>query len=257
VTAIERHLRSVHDEHHADVLLAIESGSRAWGFPSPDSDYDCRFIYARRTQDYLSLFPARDVIEEPFDRVLDIGGWDLAKALRLLLKGNAVVVEWLMSPRQAREFARNLNKYTRTYGRKTPALPGMQTPGADRSSTDLYPASAARLPRLGCRPIHQPQKWPRSLIRRKTASKTAGENIGLSTTKYMQDDRMNALPTLMTEEEVAQHLDMSARTVRRYCRTGRLLVIGARRRNTCMHGSSATKGNRSQRVAVATTAAFT
>ena len=170
---------------------------------------------------------------------------------------NAGMVEWLMSPRQAREFARNLNKYTRTYGRKTPALPGMQTPGADRSSTDLYPASAARLPRLGCRPIHQPQKWPRSLIRRKTASKTAGENIGLSTTKYMQDDRMNALPTLMTEEEVAQHLDMSARTVRRYCRTGRLLVIGARRRNTCMHGSSATKGNRSQRLAVATTAAFT
>jgi hypothetical protein len=57
VAAIERHLRSVHDEHHADVLLAIESGSRAWGFPSPDSDYDCRFIFARRRQTISRSFP--------------------------------------------------------------------------------------------------------------------------------------------------------------------------------------------------------
>lgn len=80
------------------VLHAIESGSRAWGFPSPDSDYDCRFIYARACQAYLSLWPARDVIELPIIGLLDINGWDLAKALRLLLKGNAVVVEWLTSP---------------------------------------------------------------------------------------------------------------------------------------------------------------
>jgi predicted nucleotidyltransferase len=98
VADIDRRLQLLSGREQIRVLLAVESGSRAWGFPSPDSDYDCRFIYARRTQDYLSLFPARDVIEEPFDRVLDIGGWDLAKALRLLLKGNAVVVEWLMSP---------------------------------------------------------------------------------------------------------------------------------------------------------------
>ena len=82
VAAIERHLRSVHDEHHAGVLLAIESGSRAWGFPSPDSDYDCRFIFVRRRQDYLSLFPVRDVIEFSPDGILDVNGWDLGKALR-------------------------------------------------------------------------------------------------------------------------------------------------------------------------------
>jgi hypothetical protein len=76
-----------------------------------------------------------------------------AKCKVSLGTANAGMVEWLMSPRQAREFARNLNEYARTYGRKTP-LPGMQTPGADRSSTDLYPASAARLPWLGYRPIH-------------------------------------------------------------------------------------------------------
>ena len=77
---------------------AIESGSRAWGFPSPDSDYDCRFIFVRPAADYLSPWPKRDVIETPLDAVFDVNGWDLIKAVRLLLKGNAVVVEWLRSP---------------------------------------------------------------------------------------------------------------------------------------------------------------
>jgi uncharacterized protein len=98
VSAIEARLQSVVDDHAARILLAVESGSRAWGFPSPDSDYDCRFIYVRRREAYLTLFPPRDVIEFPLDGTLDVNGWDLAKALRLLLKGNAVVVEWLTSP---------------------------------------------------------------------------------------------------------------------------------------------------------------
>jgi uncharacterized protein len=98
VAAIDARLRSVGEREHAAVLLAVESGSRAWGFPSPDSDYDCRFIYVRRREDYLALFPPRDVIELPTDPVLDVNGWDLAKALRLMLKGNAVVIEWLTSP---------------------------------------------------------------------------------------------------------------------------------------------------------------
>jgi hypothetical protein len=97
VASIDARLHAVAAEG-ATVLLAVESGSRAWGFPSPDSDYDCRFIYMRRPQDYLSLAPPRDVIEFPPDDILDVNGWDLAKALRLLLKGNAVVIEWLTSP---------------------------------------------------------------------------------------------------------------------------------------------------------------
>jgi predicted nucleotidyltransferase len=97
VAAIDARLNSLADEG-VDVLLAVESGSRAWGFPSPDSDYDCRFIYARKRDDYLKLFPPRDVIEFPLDNTLDVNGWDLGKALRLLLKGNAVVIEWLTSP---------------------------------------------------------------------------------------------------------------------------------------------------------------
>jgi uncharacterized protein len=80
------------------VLWAIESGSRAWGFPSPDSDLDCRFIYIRTLPSYLALQQSRDVIELPLVGDLDVNGWDLSKALKLLLKGNAVVIEWLQSP---------------------------------------------------------------------------------------------------------------------------------------------------------------
>src|SRR4051812_49968845 len=100
VAAIDARLSDVEAEHEVRIALAIESGSRAWGFPSPDSDYDCRFIYLRRPQTYLSLFQGRDVIETPLEGEMDVNGWDLSKALRLLLKGNAVVIEWLTSPIQ-------------------------------------------------------------------------------------------------------------------------------------------------------------
>lgn len=80
------------------IPLAVESGSRAWGFPSPDSDYDCRFVFVRPVDQYLSPWPRRDVIETPLDALIDVNGWDLGKAIRLLLKGNAVIVEWLTSP---------------------------------------------------------------------------------------------------------------------------------------------------------------
>jgi len=98
VAQIDARLTKIRHDHNVEIPLAIESGSRAWGFPSPDSDYDCRFIYVRHTRQYFSLWPARDVIETPPDPVLDVNGWDLGKALKLLAKGNAVVVEWLTSP---------------------------------------------------------------------------------------------------------------------------------------------------------------
>lgn len=98
VTAIDARLASVEAEQRANIAIAIESGSRAWGFPSPDSDYDCRFIYVRQEEEYLSPWMRRDVIETPLDAVFDVNGWDLGKALKLLLKGNAVAIEWLMSP---------------------------------------------------------------------------------------------------------------------------------------------------------------
>jgi predicted nucleotidyltransferase len=98
VAAIERRLRLIEDEHKVTIVWAIESGSRAWGFPSPDSDYDCRFIFVRPLADYLSIEQKRDVIEVPIEEELDINGWDLFKMARLLLKGNAVAIEWLTSP---------------------------------------------------------------------------------------------------------------------------------------------------------------
>jgi uncharacterized protein len=95
---IEKTLARVEQEHDVKVLFACESGSRGWGFASPDSDYDVRFIYVNRADWYLTVFPGRDVIELPINEVYDVSGWDLRKALGLLRNGNATLVEWLSSP---------------------------------------------------------------------------------------------------------------------------------------------------------------
>ncbi|MCP4615776.1 MAG: nucleotidyltransferase domain-containing protein [Bradyrhizobium sp.] len=95
---IETRLDRIEAEHGVRLLLAIESGSRAWGFPSPDSDYDVRFLYVRPRDWYLSLAPGRDVIETAIEDEIDLNGWDVRKALGLLLKSNAVVSEWMLSP---------------------------------------------------------------------------------------------------------------------------------------------------------------
>ena len=104
---IQEQLRRIEEAENIKILLAVESGSRAWGFASPDSDYDVRFIYIRRLEDYLRLDAIRDVIELPIDDVLDINGWDLQKTLRLLHKSNPTLFEWFSSPivYQKTEFA--------------------------------------------------------------------------------------------------------------------------------------------------------
>jgi uncharacterized protein len=98
VADIDALLRNVERDQRVTIPLAIESGSRAWGFSSPDSDYDCRFLYVRSRDQYVSPWTARDVIETPLIGDLDVNGWDLGKALKLMLKGNAVIIEWLRSP---------------------------------------------------------------------------------------------------------------------------------------------------------------
>ena len=95
---IKEQLRRIEDAENIKILLAVESGSRAWGFASPDSDYDVRFVYIRSLEDYLRLDVIRDVIELPIDDVLDINGWDLQKTLRLLHKSNPTLFEWFSSP---------------------------------------------------------------------------------------------------------------------------------------------------------------
>lgn len=96
--AILAKLAGIEAEQGVRILFAIESGSRAWGFPSPDSDYDARFVYVQHEDRYLTLTPGRDVIEVPIEGNLDINGWDIKKALELLLKPNPVLLEWLSSP---------------------------------------------------------------------------------------------------------------------------------------------------------------
>jgi predicted nucleotidyltransferase len=100
---IEVELARIETEHGVRIVLAVESGSRAWGFPSADSDYDVRFIYAGTLDHYLSLGVRRDVIERAIAGTLDIGGWDLRKALQLAIRSNAVVGEWLASPIRYRD----------------------------------------------------------------------------------------------------------------------------------------------------------
>ena len=91
-------LRGVEAEHDVRILYACESGSRGWGFASPDSDYDVRFVYVHRLDWYLTVDPGRDVIEKPISGDLDVSGWDLRKALKLLHGSNPVLHEWLRSP---------------------------------------------------------------------------------------------------------------------------------------------------------------
>jgi predicted nucleotidyltransferase len=95
---IKGKLRRIEIENEINILYACESGSRAWGFASTDSDYDVRFIYVHKLNDYLSIRDRRDVIEVPVNEVLDIGGWDIRKALQLFFRSNPPLYEWLQSP---------------------------------------------------------------------------------------------------------------------------------------------------------------
>lgn len=99
---IIRRLHAAEAEHHIKILYACESGSRAWGFASPDSDYDVRFIYAHPEDWYLSfdVERRRDVIEYPIVDEIDCGGWDIKKALYLFTRTNGALLEWLKSPIQ-------------------------------------------------------------------------------------------------------------------------------------------------------------
>lgn len=91
-------ISEIQQKENITILHAVESGSRAWGFASPDSDYDVRFIYVRNKNDYLRLEKMRDVIEWEINDVYDINGWDISKTLRLLHNSNPTVFEWIHSP---------------------------------------------------------------------------------------------------------------------------------------------------------------
>lgn len=91
-------LAQIERDRNIEILFAVESGSRAWGFASPDSDYDIRFVYKRKLDDYLSLWDSKDTIQFMTEDDLDGSGWDLKKATLLLAKSNASFLGWLFSP---------------------------------------------------------------------------------------------------------------------------------------------------------------
>lgn len=97
-TIILDKLRQIEKEYEIEILFAVESGSRAWGFPSTDSDYDIRLIYKRKINDYLKIEPIDDFIDFKIVDELDFKAWDIQKVLRLILKSNSSIVEYLQSP---------------------------------------------------------------------------------------------------------------------------------------------------------------
>lgn len=94
---IREKLVEIENKENVRIIMAVESGSRAWGFASPDSDYDVRFVYVRNLEDYLKLEKTRDVIEWQLDDTLDISDWDLKKALQLMHESNPSIFEWCAS----------------------------------------------------------------------------------------------------------------------------------------------------------------
>lgn len=110
---IQEQLMNIEKENNVKILYAVESGSRGWGFESKDSDYDVRFIYAHPTEWYLSVFEGSDIVEIPVDDILDVNGWDIKKALKLLYKSNPPLLEWMSSPivyKKEENFIRDLRK---------------------------------------------------------------------------------------------------------------------------------------------------
>src|ERR1035438_109632 len=95
---VQQKLLEIEQRENVCIFYACESGSRAWGFPSADSDYDVRFIYIHPRDWYLSIEDRRDVIEPPLVENIDLSGWEIRKALRLFRKSNPPLLEWLRSP---------------------------------------------------------------------------------------------------------------------------------------------------------------
>ncbi len=97
-TKILKKLKQIEQDNNIEILFAVESGSRAWGFASPDSDYDIRFVYKSNTDWYLNLWDQKDTIQFMTEDDLDGSGWDVRKAIKLLAKSNASLLGWLFSP---------------------------------------------------------------------------------------------------------------------------------------------------------------
>jgi uncharacterized protein len=122
---IIKKLRHYEKKYHITILYACESGSRAWGFESPDSDYDIRFVFARDIKEYLSLIKIKETLDFAIENDLDFNGWDLKKFLFYIYKSNSILFEWLQSPvvyHDRDNFKKNMTRLMAHYFRPRPCL---------------------------------------------------------------------------------------------------------------------------------------
>ncbi len=125
VEEIKSHLLELEKRENLKILYAAESGSRAWGCPSPDSDYDVRIIYLRHPDWYFSIDNKKDSMDYFHGELLDINGWDIRKTLRLLRKSNVTPFEWAQSPMvymERGDFRNRLLGFARTFFQPNYAL---------------------------------------------------------------------------------------------------------------------------------------
>ena len=115
---IPDHLRAIEQEYNVRILLAVATGSRAWGWASPSSDWDVRFIYIHKPEWYFTVKEQRDVIEHIYEDDVDLVGWELRKALVLLQKSNPSLLEWFNSPKvyyKDEDFVKRIREIERDY----------------------------------------------------------------------------------------------------------------------------------------------
>jgi predicted nucleotidyltransferase len=118
IEAIRKELARLENQHEIKILLAVESGSRAWGFESRDSDWDVRHVYIHKLDWYLKIDEGKDSQDEITPEDIDLAGWELKKALKLFRKSNPPMLEWLRSPIiYAEQFstAQNLREMSEIY----------------------------------------------------------------------------------------------------------------------------------------------
>ncbi|HLK16418.1 MAG TPA: nucleotidyltransferase domain-containing protein [Fimbriimonadaceae bacterium] len=170
IERIKAELAAIERSEEVRVLFAAESGSRAWGFESPDSDWDVRFVYVHPRDWYLSIESRRDVIERMLPDDIDLAGWDLPKALGLFSKSNPALLEWLRSPivyAEDPEFVRQLRKFERDYVRPSAGLYHYRSMTLSnyknlvgQPEVPLKKYLYCLRPALACRFIRRTRKWP-------------------------------------------------------------------------------------------------
>lgn len=219
---IEEKMAEIEKMENVTVLYAVESGSRAWGVESLDSDYDVRFIFVRPEKDYLGIREKRDVIEWQLDEVLDINGWDLKKTLLQFHKGNATLFEWANSPivYKTTDMWKEIYDSCRQYFSEKAALHHycgtanntfLQYLQGDKVRYKKY--VYALRPLLACRFIENEHGIPpvrfEELLRQKLPGELAGEINGMLKIKAVSDEKAlhPQMPVIRKyiEDEIARY----------------------------------------------------